>query len=433
MKRVIQLFLTIFIILFVFQGCKDDDELAATGILTGTVTDAISGDPLANVFINIFNDTTNAPIGTSFTTGSNGAYTFHLEPGIYFMKLSKHKYESVPLQGSNPIPFTIEAGLSFERLVKMFPDETSNTGVISGKVTDGTDPLGGVLIIASMSEGSSALSSVSDGEGNYYVFNVPAGSYSVKGLISGYNGDAVEASVTGNLETSGVDLILGSGASGIFTGLVRHLSVENIEVDVALIHAATRETIPGLISVTENLAFTISNIPDGKYLARATFANDNRVMDPDRIAKFGEPEVTISGGNTVDLQIDVTGAVILVSPTNDSTAVEPLEITSTSPTFEWEAFASTSDYVIEVSDINGTVIWGGFSNLGDLPVKRIEIPSSQLMVNYNFDSTATVSFLELGRVYRWRIFASKNDQQSDTGWTLISASEDQRGLIKIAE
>ena len=430
MKRVIQLFLTIFIILFVFQGCKDDDELAATGILTGTVTDAISGDPLANVFINIFNDTTNAPIGASFTTGSNGAYTFHLEPGIYFMKLSKHKYESVPLQGSNPIPFTIEAGLSFERLVKMFPDETSNTGVISGKVTDGTDPLGGVLIIASMSEGSSALSSVSDGEGNYYVFNVPAGSYSVKGLISGYNGDAVEASVTGNLETSGVDLILGSGASGIFTGLVRHLSVENIEVDVALIHAATRETIPGLISVTENLAFTISNIPDGKYLARATFENDNRVMDPDRIVKFGEPEVTISGGNTVDLQIDVTGAVILVSPTNDSTTIEPMEITSTSPAFEWEAFASTSDYVIEVSDIYGTVVWGGFS---ELPVKRIEISSGQLMVNYNFDGTATVSSLEPGRVYRWRIFASKNDQLSDTGWTLISASEDQRGLIKIAE
>ncbi len=86
-----------------------------------------------------------------------------------------------------------------------------------------------------------------------------------------------------------------------------------------------------------------------------------------------------------------------------------------------------------MSDINGTVVWGGFSNLGGLLVKRIEIPSSQLMVDYNFDSTATVSSLEPGRVYRWRIFASKTDQQSDTGWTLISASEDQRGLIKIVE
>ena len=79
------------------------------------------------------------------------------------------------------------------------------------------------------------------------------------------------------------------------------------------------------------------------------------------------------------------------------------------------------------------MVWGGFSNLGDLPIKRIEIPSSQLLVDYNFDSTATVSLLVPGRIYRWRIFASKNDQQSDTGWTLISASEDQRGLIKIAE
>ena len=433
MKRIIKIFLTIFIIVFAIQGCKDDDDPVATGILTGTVTDAISGDPLANVFINVFNDTTNAPIGTSLTTGSNGTYAFQLEPGRYFMKFSKHKYESVPLQGTIPTPFAIEAGISFERSVKLFPDETTNTGVISGKVTDGTDPLGGVLIIATKSDGSSALSSVSDGEGNYYVFNVPAGSYLVKGLISGYDGEAVEASVTGNLETSGVDLVLGSGASGTFTGQVIDLLAENIEVDVALIHAATRETIPGLIAETENLAFTISNIPDGKYLARATFENDNRVMDPDRIVKFGEPEVTISGGNTVDLQIDVTGAVILVSPTNDSTTIEPMEITTPSLAFEWEAFASTSDYVIEVSDINGTVVWGGFSKVGELLVKRIEIPSGQLIVDYNFDGTATVSVLEPGRIYRWRIFASKNDQQSDTGWTLISASEDQRGLIKIVE
>jgi len=162
MKRIIKIFLTIFIIVFVIQGCKDDDDPVATGILTGTVTDAISGDPLANVFINIFNDTTNAPIGTSFTTGSNGTYAFQLEPGRYFMKFSKHKYESVPLQGMNPIPFTIEAGLSFERSVKMFPDETTNTGVISGKVTDGTDPLGVSLniFIKTFARGSPDMASV---------------------------------------------------------------------------------------------------------------------------------------------------------------------------------------------------------------------------------------------------------------------------------
>jgi hypothetical protein len=38
--------------------------------------------------------------------------------------------------------------------------------------------------------------------------------------------------------------------------------------------------------------------------------------------------------------------------------------------------------------------------------------------------------LQPGQVYRWRIYASKNDIKELTGWKLISVSEDQRGLVK---
>ncbi len=431
MKRVIQSLMPILAVILVIQGCKDDDEPVTTGTLTGVVTDANTAARLENVFINVFNSNTNVPVGTTIITAADGSYSVQLEPGSYYIKLSKQNYESVPPAGISPIPFTIELGLSLDVSVEMFPSDVTNGGLISGKVTDGTDPVGGVLIVAQ--SGANGYSTISGDDGSYTIFNVPAGSYAINGFLSGFNGTSVDASVTGSAETSGIDLTLSSGATGTFTGQVRHLSAENIEVDVALIHPATRETIPGLTSETLSLSFTISNIPDGNYIARATFENDQRVMDPDRIAKFGEPEITISGGNTVDLQFDVTGSVILVSPTNEATTTEPLEITSTAPTFEWTGFASTSDYVIEVSDISGNVIWGGFDNSGTLPVKNIEIPSDVLMIEYNSDGKATLSALEQGRVYRWRIFASKNDQQSDTGCTLISASEDQLGLIKIAE
>ena len=431
MERVIKHLLLILTVILVIQGCKKDDEPVTTGMLTGVVTDATTATALENVFINVFNSNTNAPVGTTINTAADGSYSVNLDPGSYYIKLSKQNYESVPPAGISPIPFTIELGLSLDVSVQMFPSEVTNGGLIAGKVTDGTNAIGGALIVAQ--SGANGYSAISGDDGSYIIFNVPAGSYAVNGFLSDYNGTSVDASVTSNSQTSGVDLTFSSGASGAFTGQVRHLSAENIEVDVALIHPATRETIPGLTSETVSLSFTISNIPDGTYIARATFENDQRVMDPDRIAKFGEPEITISGGNTVDLQFDVTGSVILVSPTNEASTTEPLEITSTTPTFEWTAFASTSDYVIEVSDISGNVIWGGFDNSGALPVKNIEIPSEQLMIDYNSDGTATLSALEPGRVYRWRVFASKNDQQSDTGWTLISASEDQRGLIKIAE
>jgi hypothetical protein len=52
-------------------------------------------------------------------------------------------------------------------------------------------------------------------------------------------------------------------------------------------------------------------------------------------------------------------------------------------------------------------------------------------VQYNFDGTASIAELVPGRIYKWKIYASKNDVNSATGWTLISASEDQLGLIKV--
>ena len=109
----------------------------------------------------------------------------------------------------------------------------------------------------------------------------------------------------------------------------------------------------------------------------------------------------------------------------------PFEINGTTPTFSWNAYSSTSDYVIEVTDATtGQVIWGGFDESGALLEKNIVIPSNQTSIQYNTDGNALAS-LESGKIYRWRVFASKNDNNSDTGWTLISASEEQMGLIRI--
>ena len=100
------------------------------------------------------------------------------------------------------------------------------------------------------------------------------------------------------------------------------------------------------------------------------------------------------------------------------------------PTFQWAAYASTSDYVIEVTDATtGKVVWGGFTNTNGVVTKNIVIPSSTTSIIYNSDGKASPSQLTTGKIYRWRIFASKNNVQ--TGWNLIAASEDQMGLIKI--
>ena len=196
----------------------------------------------------------------------------------------------------------------------------------------------------------------------------------------------------------------------------------------------TKETIPGLTSPTSNLNYSLANIPNGVFIARATYKNDSRVMDPDRIAKFGEPIVTVSGGTCTPstLTFDVTGPVTLNAPTNPLSSTVPVVVPG-KPTFQWSSYSSTSDYVIEVMDAStGQIVWGGFDKSGALPVKKIVIPSSQTSIEYNANGTATIGNLVAGKIYRWRVYASKNDQNSSTGWTLISTSEDQVGLIKIS-
>ena len=129
---------------------------------------------------------------------------------------------------------------------------------------------------------------------------------------------------------------------------------------MALTHPITEETIPGLSTQTSSSSYSIVAVPDELYLARASYMNDGVVMDPDWIVKNGEPFVTVSGANATR-DFSVTGAAKLVSPNNDASSTIPVSSIAI-PTFEWTKYAATSDYVIEVQDANGNVIWGGFSS-----------------------------------------------------------------------
>ncbi|HEY4789303.1 MAG TPA: hypothetical protein VIH57_24805, partial [Bacteroidales bacterium] len=227
----------------------------------------------------------------------------------------------------------------------------------------------------------------------------------------------------------GKDITMTTGASGNVSGSVSFLATNNGEVDVTLTNPLTKETIPGLVTKTQGGTYNIAKVPDGTYIVRASYVNDSYVVDPDWILKNGEPMVTVAG-NTITQNFSVTGAVRLVSPTNDSTTTKPIEVTGSTPTFTWLAYSSTSDYVIEVSDINGNVIWGGFAKNGATITKNISIPKGQFSIVFNSDGNAS-STLKSNNTYRWRIYSSKDDNSSSTGWKLISVSEEQRGLFII--
>ena len=255
---------------------------------------------------------------------------------------------------------------------------------------------------------------------------MPAASYTVKGWKAGGNSSEMNAVVAANTETVGINLTLTAISGTSVSGAVTFLATSNEDVDVSLTHPETEESIPGLTTTTSGGNYSLSDVPDGLFLARASYANDGIVMDPDWIVKNGEPFVTVSGSSTTR-DFSVTGAVSVESPTNDASSTVPVSAPAV-PTFTWAKYSSTSDYVIEVSDANGNVIWGGFN--ADWTVKHIVIPSANNSIEFNSDGNATESLIT-GNVYRWRVYASKNNAQSPTGWELISVSEDQRGLIII--
>lgn len=405
---------------------KDDDPEPSTGTLKGTVTD-VASNPIEGVRIIIYNSATNSPTNETVTTNANGEYSVELDPGSYYLNLNKQSYMGIPAPGITPVSVEVVKGQETISDYIMQASPITGASSITGKVTTSAgDPIAGALVVAGTS--NMAYSSATDAEGVYYIFNVPAGTYGVNAFLAGFNSTETSATVVSGEELTDINITADENAGGVVSGAITFLATENGVVDVALTHPITKETIPGLNTITTDGNYQISKVPNGTYIARASFENDTYVVDPDWIIKNGEPLVTVAN-NTIDRPFSVTGAVILNSPTNEATTTQPVEITETTPTFDWKPYSSSSDYVIEVSDINGNVIWGGFGEANGLPTKKVVIPSSETSVVFNSDGTAGT--LQSNVVYRWRVFASKDDTKEATGWKLISASEEQMGIFII--
>ncbi len=434
-KNVLGFVSTLIISLFILSSCHKNDEAPSVGKVAGKVTDLSSGSALSEATVILFDASNSNPV-MNVKTNSTGDYSIDIAPGSYFLKFYRQGYDAVPPRGVEPIMFSVEIGITSTQNAQMSASKVTNGGSISGKVSVGTVGKAGVLVIAEVT--GSAYSAISDKDGNYTIFNVPAASYQVKGYLANFSSASVNASVTASTATTNINVALTEGVSGQFSGTFKVISQTTIAtpptvMDISLVHPITKEVIPGLsqsVTYSSSLSYSFTKVPDGNYVIRASYANDYIVIDPDYVTKFGDYKVSFANGTPAPATVDIvaTSAVILTAPTNAMSTTVPVEATSP-VTFQWSAYASTSDYVIEVMDVSsGTIIWGGFSNTNGVVTKNIIIPSSQTSIAFNSDGKATAQ-LTSGKVYRWRVYASKNNVQ--TGWNLIAASEDQMGLIKI--
>lgn len=251
-------------------------------------------------------------------------------------------------------------------LIPLPADQQGNPSISGSVLADAGSA--GVLVVAA--DEASGYSAVTDAQGNYTIFNVPSGSYEVRGYASGLQLTPEQANVQEdplqdvNLEVSDQPLVEVNGSVNI-------VNPEGADAtSVVLVVADTfdetfvrGEVPPGLRApktgepdVTGD--WSISDVPAGEYVVLAAFENDGLVRDPDQnIGGTDFVTVTIdpaAGDSTVTVgdTFKVTGALEVFGP-----GVDRPELVDSAPTLQWARDASVEFYTVEVFNAYGDLVW----------------------------------------------------------------------------
>jgi len=237
---------------------------------------------------------------------------------------------------------------------------------ISGKVV-ADDMSNGVLVVAedAMTRGFSAIT---DKSGAYTIFNVPAGAYTVRGYAAGLQLTPASAEVAmANLID--IDLARSMNGLGVVSG---NLNIVNAPggsaTSVVLVVASTfsdtfvrgevprglRTPLSGPPNVTA--AFSIKDVPEGRYKVLAAFENDSLVRDPDpNIAGTQIVEVDMpSPGADMPLTdaFKITEALTVIGP-----GVDKAEAVTEAPMLTWVDDSSEDFYTVVVYNAYGDLVW----------------------------------------------------------------------------
>lgn len=426
--------LPIIILLAFISACSDSSyhlSLNFPGVLEVTVRDATDDSPISGASITVVNADTKANVAW-LLTNTDGRASVTLKKGAYSVRIAAQSYLPSPPAGQEAVAFQVLDNFTTSKTYRLTPDANAlNSGQLNGKIENTAGfGISGVLVVAKESAQGLTLSTIAAGDGTYRLYNAPPGDYAVEGLIAGYRQVSPPGSVNVPPSTTinDVNRILEPARNADLTGKVSFLAVVNGIVDITLLQPDTRDPIPGLTTLNEagGNMYLLERVPPGDYLAWASYRNDGYVMDPDSIRKFGLPTVsfTLDSGNQQQ-DFDVTNAITLIAPTNPPDLLIPHNIRSSQPLFQWSAYPSAQEYIIEVRDNQGQVIWGGYDSSGN--ILHSPITKSVSEIHFNFDGTA-ISPLIAGETYRWKIFADNDSAPNIQG--LISSSEQQMGLFR---
>lgn len=418
--------LTLIILLsLLFLQCSEDTSVepippTIINIIVKSVDDssAIVG---ANVVL--YNASTGESISRTFS-GNDGTARFeNVALGNFYVRISAQGFKDIPEGSVSPVPFSAPSGQTTSRTY--FMNELQGTfGKIDGTVNPN---IAGFLVVATSAGMNTEYHTYSGPDGYFILFNVPYETYTVDAIKSGYQSDnQPQVTLSSGASSVTVQINVRQISGSTLTGKVTFLASQNAIVDISLLDKVSNSVVNGLTTVIDTSRnYIIINIPEGQYVAWASYENDGYVMDPDWIFKNpGALFVSFAGDTAKVRDFSVTDAITINSPTNPSNEIIPAVADSIVPTFNWNAYPQTKEYIIEVLDVNGNLVWGGFKENGE--IRHAQIPKEWNSVEFNFDGTA-LSQLVSGQIYQWRVYS--DDDATQDVQTLLSASEDLMGLF----
>lgn len=330
--------------------------------------------------------------------------------------------------GAADQPLVVTGGPTQIGLEKLPADRVglpSISGTVDVKTADGGTSDAEILVAATQtnSQTPATFTARADSNGNYTLFNIPAGDYSVQAYRRGANYTPATASVA-SADVPNVNLSLSPTPAATLDGSVDIVATTGVTSVVMALESTFNNTlergtlVPGLRSPDPGTApnvvssFSISGVPDGKYVVLAGFENDGMVRDPDSaLGGTAIQHVEIKDGAVVNppSAFKVTNAIAMVGPGANGS-----EDVSGTPTFSWHPYSSAKTYDIQVFDNLGNEIW-----------KQTGISATTTdpqSIAYG-GSTA----LTPGATYQWRV--SAYDQNGNP----ISLTEDLKGVFRIAQ
>jgi hypothetical protein len=262
------------------QTARIDAQLsllpADAGTVHGTVTDAISGEPVEQVAVAVGTNTV--------VTSAEGLYTLaSIASGAQTVSFTKAGYET------RQETLTVVTGGSHLLSVTLTP---RTTGIIAGSTRDAATSLALSGVTASIETLGSATSA---SDGSYQLTDIPAGTWVVRYARTGYQTVEREVTVTA-AQTTIQDVSMLSPSRGALEGRVRNQTSGGLQVGVHVTIVELERTA----DTDSSGYYKIADVPDGVYTVLFSLTDYGSV---------NRTNIEVEGGQTTVLDVELAPTV----------------------------------------------------------------------------------------------------------------------------